>query len=164
MLATTTLPWPAPDPTKFSSIHSNPPWLPTDRPEVVFHRFGEGKAIYSSSLLENIEGMKDTFLQLLRLLNNTYRFEADAPSAVELTMFRQPDRKRYLLSLVNFQKDLPNIPVDGIRVRLRLEGERIQRVIKLPESRKIEHREEGGVVTFTAPRLETLTMFALETE
>src|SRR5205823_3972443 len=30
VLAVTTLPWPAPDPSKFSSIHSNPPWQSTD--------------------------------------------------------------------------------------------------------------------------------------
>ena len=34
-----------------------------------------------------------------------------------MTVFHQPDRHRYLLSLVNFQKDLPNIPVEGIDVR-----------------------------------------------
>ena len=44
VLATTTLPWPAPDASKFSSIHSNPPWQPTDRPEIVLNRFGKGRA------------------------------------------------------------------------------------------------------------------------
>ena len=28
--------------------------------------------------------------------------------AVEATLFHQSDRSRYLLSLINFQKDLPN--------------------------------------------------------
>ncbi len=97
VLATTTLPWPAPEPTKFSSIHSNPPWQQTDRPEGVFHPFGQGRAIYCSSLLETVEGLSETFIKLLRLLCGTYSFEADAPASVEVTMFHQPDRKRYVL-------------------------------------------------------------------
>jgi len=163
VLATTTLPWPAPDPSKFASIHSDPPWQATDRPEVVFHRFGEGRVVYCSSLLESIAGLSDTFIKLLRMLNDVYTFEADAPKVVELTLFHQPDRRRYLLCLVNFQKDMPNIPVEGIQIRLRLPGTGPQHIVQLPDGKQIDHQRREGVVTFAAPRLETLAMFALET-
>ena len=96
VLATTTLPWPTTDPTKFSSIHSNPPWQSTERPEVVLHQFGKGRTVYCSSLLETIEGLGDTFIKLVRLLNDSYRYECDAPAAVEMTMFHQPERRRYV--------------------------------------------------------------------
>jgi hypothetical protein len=162
VLATTTLPWPAPSPTQFSSIHSNPPWQPTEWPELVFHRFGQGRVVYASSLLETVESLGDTFIRLIRLLHADYRAEAEAPSAVELTLFHQPDRQRYLLSLVNFQKDLPNLPVEGIRVRLRLGPGRVREVLHLPKGKGIPFRERVGVVTFTAPRLETLAMFAIK--
>jgi len=162
MLATTTLPWPTTDPTKFSSIHSNPPWQPTDRPEVVFNQFGKGRAVYCSSLLESVEGLSDTFIRLIRLLNGNYRYEAEAPAAVEATMFHQPDRERYVLSLVNFQKELPNIPFDGIAVRLRLGHKRIRSIAQLPGNKTIKHQEKQGVTTFTVPRLETLAMFAVQ--
>ncbi len=59
VLATTTLVWPAGDPSRFSSIHSNPPWRPTDRPEVVLNRFGQGRAIYCASPIETIESLAD---------------------------------------------------------------------------------------------------------
>ncbi len=164
VLATTTLPWPTTDPTKFSSIHSNPPWQPTERPEVVLHQFGKGRTVYCSSLLETIEGLSDTFIKLVRLLNDSYRYESDAPAAVEMTMFHQPERQRYVMSLVNFQKELPNIPVEGIQVRLRLGGKRIRSIMQLPDNKALKHREQQGVTTFTAPRLETLAMFAVKIE
>jgi hypothetical protein len=170
VLATTTLPWPAPDPSRFASIHSNPPWKATDRPEVVFHRFGEGQALYCSSLVEKTPSLRRAFVRLLRLLGDiegatgsaTFRFEADAPEAVEVTLFEQPDRGRYLLSLVNFQRELPNIPVDGIQVRLRLGDRQVKRIVQLPSGRAIDHRVQGDAVVLTVPRLETLAMLTVE--
>ncbi len=163
VLATTTLPWPAPDNSKFASIHSNPPWQATGRPEIVLNRFGNGQSIYCASLLENVEGLSETFVKLVRTLGGDFRFEADAPAVVEMTVFHQPERHRYLVSLVNFQKDLPNIPIEGITIRMRPSGEKVHRVVHLPDNKTIEHDERDGVVSFRAVRLETLGMYALET-
>jgi hypothetical protein len=160
VLATTRLPWPAPEPSRFSSIHSNPPWVPTGNPETVFNRFGAGRVIYCASELEEVEGLQDTFIRLLRRLQPSFTFEATAPAAVELTLFHQPDRRRYLLSMVNFQHDLPNIPVDDIQVQLRLpHGVRSMR--QLVVGKAMRHRERNGVVTFTTPRLHSLALFAV---
>ncbi len=161
VLATTTLPWPAPDRTKFSSIHSNPPWVPTKRPEVVLHPFGKGKSVYAASLIENVTGLEQTFIRLVRLLYSSCTFDATAPPCVELILFQQPERRRYLLSLINFQKELPNIPVEGITVTLRL-PEKVLRIKLLTVGRLIPFASRGGAVIFSAPRLETLTMLAVE--
>ena len=163
VLATRTWPWPAPDGSKFSSIHSNPPWRPTAEPEIVLHTFGRGQAVYCASLIENVDGLSDTFLGLVRLLGGEFCFEAEAPPVVEMTVFHQPERHRYLVSLVNFQKDLPNIPIDRIIVRMRPGDEKIHRVVRLPDGKAIEHRQLSGVVSFAAERLETLGMYAVET-
>jgi len=160
VLATTTLPWPAPEPREFASIHSNPPWTPTEQPEVILNRFGKGRVIYCASLLEAVEGLAPTFIRLIRRLCSEYTFEVTAHPAVEATLFHQPDRDRYVLSLVNFQKELPNLPVDGIEVKIRVPA-RVTSITLLPDGKQVELRERGGVVAFTAPRLETLLMFAV---
>jgi len=95
----------------------------------------------------------------VRRLQPTFSFEADAPASVELTLFAQPDRRRHVLSVVNFQRDMPNLPVDGVAVRLRLPE--VRHVRQLPDGRKIPHRVREGVLTFRLPRLRTLAMFAL---
>ena len=160
VLATTTLPRPASDPREFSSIHSNPPWTPTEQPEVILNQFGKGRVIYCASLLETVEGLAPAFISLIRRLHSEYTFHVTAHSAVEATLFHQPDRRRYVLNLVNFQKDLPNIPVDDIEVKLRLPA-RIKSVTVLPDGKALKFREHAGVGTFTAPRLETLLMCAV---
>ncbi len=161
ILATTTLPWPAPDPSRFSSIHSDPPWRPTNNPEIVSHRFGKGLAIYCSSPVENLPTMADAFVRLVRYLEDEYRFEASAPACVEVTLFHQPERSRYRLSLVNFQDDLPNIPVEGIEITLRLD-EVVQRIVEIPTGKVIPHLPRGGHICFQVPRLTTLGMYAVE--
>ncbi|MGO9471427.1 MAG: hypothetical protein ACLQVF_45640 [Isosphaeraceae bacterium] len=160
ILAATTLVWPTDDPTRFASIHSNPPWRKTNQPEVVLNRFGAGSCIYCASPLETVESLSGTIVRLVRRLNDHFCFEADAPAAVELTLSYQPERHRYRLSLVNFQKDLPNIPVTEIPVRLRLPAN-VMQIVELPGGRKVEHAEDDGVVRFTVPRLETLAVFAV---
>jgi len=163
VLATTTLVWQTDDPARFASIHSNPPGQATDRPEVVLNLFGKGRAIYCASPIETIESLDGAIPNLVRRLFDRFSFEADAPAAVELTLFHQPERKRYRLSLVNFQKDLPNIPVNDIAVRLRL-PERVLRVVEIPSGRTIEHTEADRVVRFVVPRLETLAILAVLVE
>ncbi|HEV3236268.1 MAG TPA: beta-galactosidase trimerization domain-containing protein, partial [Gemmataceae bacterium] len=163
ILATTTLPWPTNDTTKFSSIHSNPPWQATNRPEIVFNRYGKGRTIYCSSPIETVEVLAGTFVQLVRLLHDRFAFEVDAPSCVEATLFHQPDRNRYLLNFVNFQKDLPNLPVDGIAVRLRLPKGKVKAVNRLPDAVSLPFREIDGVVSFNLHRLQTFLMVEVQT-
>jgi hypothetical protein len=67
------------------------------------------------------------------------------------------------VSLASFQKDLPNLPVDGIRVTLRLSPHKVSRVTRLPDGRVVPHETTGDEVRFTAPRLETLSVLSVET-
>jgi Hypothetical glycosyl hydrolase 6 len=161
VLATTTLPWPAPEPTQFSSIHSDPPWEETPNPEVVLNRFGKGRCIYCASPLEDAPGLAEGFVALIRRLHGGFAFEADAPAWVELSLFSQPERGRHVLSLLSFQAEQPPLPVDGISVRLRIPA-KVAAVRELPGGATVPHRLDGDTLVIDAPRLETLALFALE--
>jgi hypothetical protein len=161
ILATTAVPWPRHDPSRFSSIHSDPPWQWTDRPEIVRHAFGKGTAIYCSSLIENLKLLGETFVGLVRDLENRFHFEATAPPCVEVTMFLQADRQRYLLSILNFQDQLPNLPIDDIEVRLRL-PENVSRIGHLPDNTPVPFSRRDDQIVFRPPRLETLQLLSVE--
>jgi hypothetical protein len=136
--------------------------VPTENPAVVLNHFGAGRVVYVTTDLERHDTCHSTFVALIRALAKPFSFEADAPKAVEVTAFLQADRKRFLLSLINFQKELPNIPVEGIRVRLRLDGRSVRRILTLPAEKGLEYRVKEGYVEFTAPRVEILAMFAVD--
>jgi hypothetical protein len=150
------------DPIRFASIHNNPPGIYTGAPAIVLNRYGEGRAIYVGGELESAAPHRDLFVNLIRLLGEPFSFEMDAPKSVEITLFDDRERGRFVVNLINLQKELPNIPVEGIRVRIRLNGRFPERLLLLPEERAIPYAAENGCVAFTAPRLETYAMFALE--
>ena len=150
------------DPLRFASIHSNPPGISTDNPAVVFNRFGKGKVLYVSGDMENADVASAILAHLLRFLYDQYSFEAEAPTPVEISMFDQEDRKRILVNLLNFQQDLPNIPVDGVRVRVRLDSKRPKRLVILPEEKEMPFEVRNGYAEFILPHLETFAMLALD--
>ncbi len=152
------------DTNRSASIHSNPPGINTDYPAVVLNQFGKGKVIYVSGDLENSDLHRDTFINLIKLLSSSFSFEADAPKSVEITAFHQKDKRRFIINLINFQKELPNIPVDGIKVKVRLNNGDVKRVIVLPEKKEIDYKIKNDYAEFTVPRLETFLMLALNYE
>jgi hypothetical protein len=161
VLATRTMPWPSPEAGKFSSIHSNPPWEATDKPEIVLNTVGKGKAIYCSTPIEQVAGMEQTFINLVRLLCTKATVETDAPGVVELTLFDQPDRHRRILSLVNFQHDMPNVPISNIRITVKTKVEQTKAYL-LPNRTPLKVQNSGDQISFVVPMLDTLAMITLE--
>lgn len=163
VLGTLTLPYTNPDDgEKYASIHSNPPGIATDKPSVVAKRFGKGLVIYAAEALEVHEHCAGIFVRLLRMLCPQFAIEGDIPACVEFTLFHQPDRKRLVLSAVNFQKELPNLPVRSAGVSVDVKGHAVKRVLELPDGAEIPHSTDGERVNIELPAIETLRMIALE--
>jgi len=164
-LGTITLPYSDPnDSVRFASIHGNPPGIPTDHPAIILNEFGNGKVMYVSVELENSETYRHIFINLIRQLCDTFTFEADAPRSVEVSAFHQEEKRRYLISLVNFQRDLPNIPVDNVHLRINLDGKRARQLLSLPNEGKLDFEVRDALVQVRVPQLETFHMMALNYE
>jgi hypothetical protein len=163
VLGTLTLPYTDPaDMDRFASIHSNPPGIPTEHPAVVMNQYGKGRVVYVAGELENSDLYLDTVAGLIRMLSGEFCFEVKAPSSVEVTLFDQQEKNRYLINLVSFQQELPNIPVDGIRVKVKTEGKKVTRLIVLPDEKELSYESMGGWTNFAVPRLENFLMLAMD--
>lgn len=169
VMATIILPYTDPlNSTKFASIHSNPPGVPTNYPALIYKKFGNGRVIWSSAPIEKyaISYLKhrSIFAHIIKLLvRNPLSFEAIAPECVEILMFHKPDEKRYLINIINFQSDIgiPNIPVDNITLKVKLEGS-LLRAILLPDEKMIPFKQNKEYVLLKAPKLQTFHMLALD--
>jgi len=108
---------------------------------------------------------KDAFANMIRsLASRPFSFEADAPAAVEVTVFHQPDRKRYLVNVVNEQALLPPIPVFNIPVRVRMGGKRATRAALLPVESPLPFTVKGDYAEVVVPELAIFAMLLLEHE
>jgi hypothetical protein len=154
--------------SRFAAIHSNPPALqPGNEPAIVQHRFGKGQAVWVACGVEGSEEWVDRQLVLSlvrRILPGPYRLEVDAHPAVEMTLFHQPERKRLLAGLLNLQRQLPQVPVPAA-VRIQpLPGQRVRRVLRLPQQTPVAFVDAKPYVEFRVAPCDTLAMFALDYE
>ncbi len=162
VLATITLPYTDPaDPVRFTSIHNNPPGIATNHPALVVNRFGKGMAAWCAGDLETAEFSENVFANVIGLLAAPYTVEADAPKPVEVTTFRH-EGGRWVISLLNFQRDLPPIPVEGITVRARIGARKPARVMLAADGKPLAFTFGDGVLSFTLPRLEVFAMVVVE--
>ena len=114
-----------PDAEQYASIHSNPPGAATEYAGLTEHDFGYGKCIYlSSPVLSLQQDAQQTFGAWLfeEFSPSAYVLDTNAPPCVEITVNRSTTKDAYLIGFVNYQKELPNVPVRDISVLLQLPG------------------------------------------
>jgi hypothetical protein len=162
VLATLTLPYTDPaDGAKMASIHSDPPGVSTDYAAVVYRPYGKGRLMWVSAPLESTEPgpHRRVFAQMVReLASRPFSLEADAPGSVEVTLFHQPDKKRFIVNVVNEQEQLPPIPVSGVTVRVRTNERKAVRVALLPDEEPLPFATKGEYVEVTVPELNVFHM------
>jgi hypothetical protein len=168
LLATLTLPHTNPkDPKRYSSAISNPPGIATGYPAITLHRYGEGKVIYAAGDLEGVDNdaHREVFGRMIQHLESRpMHFASDAPKAVEITLFRDDQNGRFLIHLLNFQHELPNIPVECIRIRLKLNGRVPVTLFTALDETPIAFETKEDYIEFQAPKLDTYQLLLLQFE
>tara|TARA_R110002049_G_scaffold262589_2_gene438666 strand:- start:13291 stop:15417 length:2127 start_codon:yes stop_codon:yes gene_type:complete len=171
-LATLTLPYAYPsegtiEGEDWAAIHSSPSWQHTERPTIIQNDFGKGRAIYSVADLESgvSEGHDKAFLALIHsLLGAKPSFEGETHPCVWMTVFDQVDKKQQIVSFLNYQSELPVIPIADVRFHLQApEGHSFSRLLALPEETEIKCRVcKDGHLEAEIPRLDHFCMVAAE--
>ncbi len=152
-----------PDAKNYTSIHSNPPGRDTGCPGMTLHEFGKGRCIYiAPAVMALQQDSHQTFVEaILREFAPAPEVaETNMPVAVEITLLE--GQKSVLVGLVNYQKELPNVPVHDLRVKLRLGEKRPQRCSKVSDGQMLDFSFEDGLLEFSIPELETIEMVEIE--
>ena len=93
VLATMTTPYTKLNESRFASIHSNPPGIPTDLPALLVRRVGKGNVIWSAAPIEqdHRRAYKDLLMALLATYAKPCSITTSAPRQVEMVAFRREE-------------------------------------------------------------------------
>lgn len=167
VLATITLPGTIPhDPTRFVSIHSNPPWVQTEYPAIIKARYGKGTVVWVAAAIEQYQQQvyRECFLTLVRsMMAQPPVFRIDGHPATEGVLFSDAARRRMCISLLNVQEELPLIPVMNTRVSVKMDA-RPARLLNVRSGETVDFKMENGYAVFEAGPLEMFEMFELQWE
>jgi hypothetical protein len=146
---------------RWASIHSSPPWQPTDRPAIVTNDHGLGRTIYSVAPLESYaaEAPRKLLIALVHELLGDREVDSDLPEDVWLSLFDTDDRRTCTLFCA---ADVAR-PWSG-RVSLPIpSGRRVQRV-RLVGDGDIDATVDQGVVRCAVDSNAPLVVIAVEWE
>lgn len=172
VLATLNVPYGYPAPgalgnQDFASIHSSPPWDDLNNPAIVENRFHRGKSIYSISPIETAltEADKRLFVSLIRdLLEGPGSLEAEASPDTWVTLFDQPEQRRYVVTAVVYNPEFNPGPTPlKFAVHATTPGRQIDRVVEASSGREVKFDvgKDGAVQVDDGP-FELFRMYLLE--
>jgi len=167
VIATLTLPYTDPTEARYASILTDAPGIPTDFPSLIINRFGKGLVLYAAGVIESGEhdSQRRVLANLIRLLAPRPLFVVcDAPKSVEITLFEQIDKKRCVANVLNYQQELPNIPIHGMKLSIRLDGRKPKTVCQLPERTPLRFAATGDAVEVEIPILKDFMMVEVSWE
>jgi hypothetical protein len=149
------------DPERYASIHSNPPGRETEFVGLAVNPFGKGRCIYLAPDLLHMQQDAQQAFGMWLLENFAPRSRVvttNAPPAVEITLLKSTTSNAWLVGLVNYQKELPNIPVHGLQLDICLD-DRIPKACSLVSNgQELPIDIHNGTIHLEIPELETIEM------
>jgi len=149
------------DPWHYASIHSNPPGRLSGYVGLSVNTYGKGRCIYlAPSVLALQQDAQQTFGAWMlhehtpaRLITRT-----TAPAVVEITVLRSTTADTFFVGLVNYQKELPNLPVYGIEIDLSLSDRVPKACVSTSSGKALPFKFADGIIQFKVPSLETFEL------
>ena len=156
--------FPVGDAENYASIHSNPPASkPSSFPAITLNTFGKGRCFWMAApILQNRQYTQHTFMQKLCSEFLPLFVETEnLPGSTEVTLLKSQDEAKRLLCLVNYQDELPVIPLHDIRLKIYLDF-MPKTFCRISTGATVPFVYENGATRFTVARLEEGEFFWIE--
>ena len=150
----------------YASIHSNPPGPAGHFDGLTVNRFGKGTCVYLySDIVARQEDAQDQFMAGLfrEHTPSGIVLDCEAPVCVEITLLEATACRGYLVCFVNYQQDLPNIPIRDVHAKLRLPDNFTPtscRAVSGDAAVRVDTQED--TLTIDVPELKTVEMIEVK--
>jgi hypothetical protein len=164
VLATVTFPYTDPKGTRYASILTDPPGIPSEYPSIVLNRFGKGVVLYTAGAIEtwNHDSQREVTRRLLeKIATRPFYVQTDAPKSVEITLLKNKQNNSYVLNLLNLQLELPNIAIHGINIKVWMNQDVPKKLVRLPEGESLPFETKDNFMTFPLPVLKDYCMLEI---
>ncbi len=149
----------------FASYHSNPPGHVSDYAGLTINKYVKGNCIYlySSMLAIQQESQQSFAKALLKdYAPSGLIIDSNAPPCVEITILKSTTSKALLLCFVNYQQDVPNVPIYNLRTVFRApKGFEPHSFFQVGTSQEISCVRQDGDYVINLPKLETVEMIEI---
>ncbi len=156
--------FPVGDWDNYASIHSNPPGSkPSSFPAITLHEFGKGRCYWMAApILQSRHYTQQAFMKKLCSEFLPLFVEAEnLPGSTEVTLLKAQDGSKHLLCLVNYQDELPVIPLHDIRLKVHLDF--MPKCIRsISNGAVVPFAIVNGIVVFSLAKLEEGEFFWIE--
>lgn len=157
--------FPCDDPERYASIHSNPPGIPTEYAGLTINRCGKGRCIYLySPLLMHRQYSQEQFgMELFAEFAPEFVTASEhLPGSTELTLLKSSKENAYLLGIVNYQEELPNIPLHEVSISIRLpEGFIPEQLVRASDGTDLEFTFRNGILSIQLHTLQNAEILEL---
>ena len=145
----------------FSSAISDPPIMDTAYPAITRKRIGKGQAIYIAASLEECRHFEGrNLLSALILSGREKQVEAQAPEWLEVLVYHDEEKNRYLVNCLN---TMPGYDAIANNVTISLQtSKKILSAFNISASEAVAFKEEGGNVSITLPAIDGFAMTELK--
>ena len=153
------------DPLHYASIHSNPPEPVMKYPGMTINSFGKGTCIYlCSPLLAILHDAQQKFgAALFKKYGLSGMLETNAPSSVEITILKGMNDDSFLICVVNYQQELPNIPVSDLEIKFKIpSGFMPKSCTCVSNSKSASYNIVNGILHLNIQKLETIEMIEIK--
>ncbi len=172
VLARLTVPCTKPTEIRFASIHSNPPMINLDIPMITVNSYGKGKVIWSAVSIEgktvwrgdnsgeNYTEYTQIVLNLLSYASKKdFSFTSDAPTNVEITMFKNEDHYTVNTYLITNEPKIFSMMPFTISINADREP---KDVLLLPNETSVPFTYTEGKITFKTRVLNFFDMYKIQ--
>ena len=157
--------FPANDPDRYASIHSNPPGIQTGCAGLTVNRYGRGQCIYLySSLLKHQQYSQESFGRKLfaEFILPVVMNASEIPACIEITFLKSSTTNALLAGIVNYQDELPNIPVLNMALEFKLPENIVpEKMIRASDGSNIDFTRRNGTAALTLPRLDNIEIIEI---